>query len=67
MVFEMEMAGLLRRWRDLRWQLLALSLSATAVPALAADDAYPHATETIGTVEQVYDGTLLPDAAVSTQ
>lgn len=33
---------------------------------MAQDDAYPHAKEPIGTVEQVYDGALLPDLAVST-
>ena len=27
---------------------------------------YPHATETIGTVRQVYDGALTPDLAVAT-
>ncbi len=34
--------------------------------AAAADAAYPHANEPIGTVEQIYDGALLPDQAVST-
>ncbi|MGF9562338.1 serine hydrolase [Neorhizobium sp. JUb45] len=32
----------------------------------AAEEAYPHADESIGTVEQVYDGALTPDLAVST-
>lgn len=35
-------------------------------PALAQHTNYPHANETIGTVEQIYDGALLPDLAVST-
>ncbi|WP_279481019.1 serine hydrolase [Aureimonas sp. SK2] len=35
-----------------------------AMPASGAD--YPHAGEPIGTVTEVYDGKLLPDAAVST-
>ncbi|EJN05195.1 serine hydrolase [Phyllobacterium sp. YR531] len=39
---------------------------AVILPAQAQDNAYPHANETIGTVEQVYDGALLPDLAVST-
>ena len=34
-------------------------------PALA-QDGYRHAEEEIGTVEQIYDGDLLPDLAVST-
>lgn len=34
--------------------------------ALAQDAGYPHKDEKIGTVEQVYDGALLPDEAVST-
>lgn len=35
--------------------------------ALAKDDyEYPHAHEPIGTVEQIYEGTMLPDLAVST-
>jgi CubicO group peptidase (beta-lactamase class C family) len=32
----------------------------------AAESPYPHAEETIGTVRQVYDGTLFPDIQVST-
>lgn len=43
-----------------------LALALTAFPALAQDAPYPHAAETIGTVEQVYDGALLPDEAVAT-
>ena len=41
----------------------ALSLAWTAT-AIAND--YPHASEPIGTVEQIYDGHLTPDLAVST-
>lgn len=44
----------------------ALCASLGAGAAMAQDDAYPHANEPIGTVEQVYDGALLPDLAVST-
>ncbi len=45
--------------------LAALSAFAlAAAPAFAAD--YVHAGEAIGTVTEVYDGKLLPDAAVST-
>lgn len=40
-------------------------LLAGAAPALA-EAPYRHAGETIGTVEQVYDGDLLPDEAVAT-
>ncbi len=32
----------------------------------AAEETYPHAKEPIGTVEQIYDGALTPDLAVST-
>ena len=32
----------------------------------AAQQAYPHATEPIGTVRQIYDGALTPDLAVNT-
>lgn len=39
---------------------------AFAAPAGAQDAPYPHADEAIGTVEQVYDGTLMPDEAVAT-
>lgn len=57
--------------RRQRIQPLKLSLSmltlTTACEASAADDyEYPHAHEPIGTVEQVYEGTMLPDLAVST-
>ncbi|MGA9222082.1 MAG: serine hydrolase, partial [Pseudomonas graminis] len=40
-------------------------LAATLVSSAWADD-YPHAQEPIGTVEQIYDGAMLPDLAVST-
>ena len=42
--------------------LTALVLAATAF----AETPYRHARETIGTVEQIYDGDLLPDDAVAT-
>ena len=41
---------------------LSLGVSATAL----AQDVYPHANEQIGNVEQIYDGALTPDLAVST-
>ncbi|WP_313135506.1 serine hydrolase domain-containing protein [Paracoccus jeotgali] len=46
--------------------LLAVSLLALTVPGLARAQDYPHADEPIGTVEQIYDGHLTPDLAVST-
>jgi len=53
-----------------RLQPLTLSLSLltiSTVPGVwAAESGYPHAHETIGTVEQIYDGAMLPDLAVST-
>lgn len=42
---------------------LAASMS---VQDVMAEDVYPHAQEPIATVEQVYDGALTPDLAVST-
>jgi CubicO group peptidase (beta-lactamase class C family) len=42
-----------------------LASAAMSIPA-AAQDAYRHAEEPIGTVEQIYDGALMPDEAVST-
>ena len=46
--------------------LLTLGGLCLALPgALQARD-YPHADESIGTVEDVYDGHLTPDLAVST-
>jgi CubicO group peptidase (beta-lactamase class C family) len=44
---------------------LVASVAMTA-PLAAQEGAYPHADEPIGTVEQVYDGALMPDLAVST-
>ncbi|MHC1546984.1 serine hydrolase domain-containing protein [Phyllobacterium sp. K27] len=46
--------------------MVGAALVWTTFPVLAADSTYPHANEPIGTVEQVYDGSLLPDLAVST-
>ncbi|AXC49202.1 class C beta-lactamase-related serine hydrolase [Paracoccus suum] len=48
-------------------RLLALTTCATltATPTLA-EKPYRHAEEKIGTVEQIYDGDLLPDDAVAT-
>ena len=45
--------------------IMAASVAASSGPVMA-QDAYPHASEKIGTVEQIYDGALLPDEAVST-
>lgn len=45
--------------------IAALELSASLGTA-GAEGAYRHADEPIGTVEQIYDGALLPDAAVAT-
>jgi CubicO group peptidase (beta-lactamase class C family) len=45
---------------------LLLSILMTATGALAALQAYPHATEPIGTVRQIYDGALTPELAVNT-
>jgi CubicO group peptidase (beta-lactamase class C family) len=39
---------------------------ALAAPASVSGQGYPHADEPIGTVEQIYDGHLTPDLAVST-
>lgn len=41
-------------------------LTAAFGTSIQAEEAYPHAHEPIGTVEQIYDGALLPDQAVST-
>ncbi|TGN67104.1 class C beta-lactamase-related serine hydrolase [Paracoccus liaowanqingii] len=46
--------------------LLALLLAGLALPLAAAAQDYPHADEPIGTIEDVYDGHLTPDLAVST-
>ncbi len=47
-------------------QIGAMLLFAPTIAASAQESTYLHAEETIGTVEQVYNGTLLPDEAVST-
>lgn len=46
--------------------LLTLVSFCLALPGLAHAQDYPHADEPIGTVEDVYDGHLTPDLAVST-
>ena len=52
--------------------LLGVILMTSALPALSAQarpprqEQYPHATEPIGTVRQVYDGVLAPGMAVNT-
>jgi CubicO group peptidase (beta-lactamase class C family) len=51
--------------RNLMPALLA-SLVLCPIHAAQAQDAYPHADEPIGTVEQIYDGALPPDLAVNT-
>jgi CubicO group peptidase (beta-lactamase class C family) len=43
-----------------------LALAVLASPAAAAQPVNPHASEPIGTVQQVYDGTLPPAIAVNT-
>ena len=59
-----------RRGRCVFSRSLTLLLSLCTlgvVSAPRADDyPYPHAQETIGTVEQIYEGAMLPDLAVST-
>ncbi|WP_245428583.1 serine hydrolase domain-containing protein [Kumtagia ephedrae] len=46
--------------------LAATVVIVSASQGAAAAEPYPHAQEPIGTVEQVYDGALTPDLAVST-
>ena len=46
--------------------LLVTTALLAALPGLAGAEGYPHAGEPIGTVEQIYDGHLTPDLAVST-
>lgn len=46
--------------------VLAVTGALLAAAGGAAAQGYPHADEPIGTVEQVYDGHLTPDLAVST-
>lgn len=47
-------------------RLIITALAALAAAPALAQDTYRHEGETIGTVEQIYDGDLLPDLAVST-
>lgn len=51
-------------WRGALAGLLATTGVEAASDALG--DGYPHAKEPIGTVEQIYDGALMPDEAVAT-
>ncbi|SEN72269.1 hypothetical protein SAMN04488003_12910 [Loktanella fryxellensis] len=46
--------------------LLLLGVFCLALPAPASAQAYPHADEPIGTIEEIYDGHLTPDMAVRT-
>jgi hypothetical protein len=46
--------------------LLSLGLLSAGITSGAWADDYPHSQEPIGTVEQIYDGAMLPDVAVST-
>lgn len=47
--------------------IAALIAAPVALKAQSAgEDAYPHADEPIGSVEQIYDGALTPDMAVNT-
>lgn len=41
-------------------------LATSAISALSVQPSYPHATEPIGTVRQIYDGVLTPGMAVNT-
>jgi CubicO group peptidase (beta-lactamase class C family) len=51
----------------MRPAIVGLFASVTmAAPQGAEDGGYPHAGEPIGTVEQIYDGALMPDEAVAT-
>lgn len=52
-------------FRATMFSTVALLVGATS-PMMADESTYPHGNEPIGTVEQVYDGALLPDLAVST-
>ena len=45
-----------------RWPVAATAV----VLACSTADSYPHATEPIGTVRQIYDGALTPELAVNT-
>jgi CubicO group peptidase (beta-lactamase class C family) len=55
----------MRRLGATRTLLAATALSLAWTATATAQD-YPHASEPIGTVEQIYDGHLTPDLAVST-
>lgn len=56
-----------RRQRALRpFSWLALGAVMLASPALAEGPAYAHASEPIGTIEEIYDGKLTPDLSVNT-
>ena len=55
----------LHRIQPLTFSLSVVTLTA-GFDAWADDYEYPHIHEPIGTVEQIYEGTLLPDLAVST-
>ena len=55
----------MRRLEATRTLLAATALSLAWTATATAQD-YPHASESIGTVEQIYDGHLTPDLAVST-
>lgn len=52
-------------FRVTMFSTVAILVGATS-PMTADESTYPHGNEPIGTVEQVYDGALLPDLAVST-
>lgn len=47
-------------------KLFPLGLLVATAAAFAADTPYPHEDEPIGTVRQVYDGTLFPDEQANT-
>lgn len=49
-----------------RHALVAATAIVLSWPGMSAAEDYPHASEPIGTVEQIYDGHLTPDLAVST-
>jgi CubicO group peptidase (beta-lactamase class C family) len=50
----------------IRHALVGATAIILAWPGVSAAEDYPHASEPIGTVEQIYDGHLTPDLAVST-
>lgn len=60
-------ASCLANWRVAIIFAAAAALNGgTIQPSMAQEGAYPHRHEPIGTVEQIYDGALLPDMAVQT-